>query len=227
MDTLIRSTRLAPVRTRLSDVRALSEETEEERSPPQSDRDLLRRQVEEQLRSELSAELREFRAAEYERLQAEGYAEGLAKAQETVANEVARVQEKLTSALSAMELAHTAALSKLEASVGEVAFAAICRFVRNQAVSAELVLGIVEQTCAQLRADVIASVRLHPRNVRVLSELLQENGEIKLRSLGLRVIPDESLEPGGCVVEAASGQYDGGLESQLRRLHAVLTAAEG
>jgi len=107
---------------------------------------------------------------------------------------------------------------------GEVAFAAVCHLVGRQAATRPFVLGLVEQICRQLRTDVRAMARMHPCDIDTLRELLQD-GELRVHSLGLEVVPDESLELGGCVIEAASGRYDGALEGQLRRLHAVLTDA--
>lgn len=217
MDPLIRSARVDPLRTRLSEVR----------SDPQPDRaQTLRDEIESRLRAQLFQEAQE----QYESARAKGLADGRAsaiaeartKASEELRRALETLNENLRTSLSAMQSAHQAAMSKLESSVGEVAFAAVCRLVSEQSASKAFVLGIVERTCAELRADLSATVRLHPRDIHVVRELLQER-ELRVDSLGLRVVPDESLELGGCVIEAASGQYDGGLESQLRRLHAILT----
>jgi len=130
-----------------------------------------------------------------------------------------------------MAQAHAAALAALESSVGELAFAAVCRLVGHCAASEEFVLGLVRHTCALLHGEVRATLRLHPRDVALLRGRLQGQGtpdlELQLRSLALQVIPDATLALGGCVVEAASGHYEGGLDGQLRRLHAVLTRASG
>jgi flagellar assembly protein FliH len=233
MEALIRFARLAPNRTRLSDSRvgqaALSGTAIGLRrdQPPltHSKQDPLEDRIEKQVASEVAMRLRKVCDEERSHAREQGFAEGLAEAKAAVAKELANAHEALRtrfdSALDAMALAHKATLSKLEASVGEVAFAAVCRVASRQAVSQAFVLGIVEHTCAQLRADLVATVRLHPRDVDTLRELMQEQ-ELRVRSVGMKVVPDESLKLGGCVIEAASGQYDGGLENQLRRLHAAL-----
>jgi flagellar biosynthesis/type III secretory pathway protein FliH len=91
------------------------------------------------------------------------------------------------------------------------------------------VLGFVEQACERLHGEgctaLETSVRLHPRDVALLHHLLDRRGRgglLRLKALGLKVVPDESLEYGGCVVETATGHYDADLEGQLRRLHQVL-----
>jgi flagellar assembly protein FliH len=219
MDTLIRSAQLAPFRTRLSELR-----------PAQPRLDPLREEFERQVRAESAAQIQELYESERKRAHAEGYADGVSAGKAAAATELAQACERLTvqtnRALSALAEAHRAALVKLESSVGEVTFAALCRLVSGQATSRSFVLGVVEHTCAELRADLNATVRLHPRDIETLGEWLQDD-ELWVDSLGLKVVPDESLVLGGCVIEAPSGHYDGGIENQLRRLHAVLTGSVG
>jgi len=222
MDALMRSVRLAPERTRLSDAGGdrLSAQGQLQRQ-----RDALRQEIEQQVRAELAAQIREIHASEREKARAEGLeaavAEATANAEQDLALAHEELKTRLESAICAMEQAHQAALARLESSAGEVAFAAVCRMLAGQAGSQAFVLGLVERACSVLRVDPVATARLHPRDIETLRELLQDQ-ELRVQSLGLKVIPDESLELGGCVIEAASGQYDGGLETQLRRLHSVL-----
>ncbi|MEO8152131.1 MAG: FliH/SctL family protein [Rhizobacter sp.] len=231
MDALIRSIQWAPSRTRLSErpgtdsAAADAANATTSPSPARSRLESLREEIGTQVRSELAAHMQELANTEHERARIDGFAAGMAEAKLAAAKELAQACEKLKAqahgALSAMEQAHQAVLAKLQSNVGEVAFAAVCRLAGRKAASQEFVMGVVEHTCAQLRSEVVATVRLHPRDVNTLRDLLQDQ-ELRVRTVGLKVVSDESLELGGCVIEAASGQYDGGLESQLRRLHAVL-----
>lgn len=234
MDALIRSARLAPFRTRLSEapVRGRTAPGADatsgaKRDEQQSVQDALRAEIEARVRSELASHVQELYEDTHASAHADGYAAGMAEAKAAAAKELAQAREQLEAsveaALSALGQAHQAALSKLESSVGEVAFAAVCRLMSGLASSQTFVLSLVKQTCAQMRADAVATARLHPRDIQILGELVQDDG-LRIQSLGLKVIPDESLELGGCVIEASSGQYDGGLEGQLRRLHAALVA---
>lgn len=230
MDTLIRAAQLAPFRTRLSETRvgqpgAAPNALPGARQTAQGRLDTLRIEIEKQVRTDLAAQMQKLCDSERATARREGYADGRVEAARTAAKEREQAYEELKAnvdrALSAMEQAHRAALSRLESSVGEVAFAAVCRLVSGERASQAFVLGLVEHTCAQVRADAMATARLHPRDIAILHDLLQDQ-ELRVQSLGVTVIADESLELGGCVVEAASGHYDGGLETQLRRLHAVL-----
>jgi flagellar assembly protein FliH len=185
----------------------------------------LREEIEQQVRAEMSGELQ----ARYDEVYQQAHAAGLDAATTTArqaaveAMECERVEmrHQVMSALSALHEAHEAALSQLQTEVGEIAFAAVCRLVGERGSSREFVLSLVARTCAHLRSDAIATVRLHPRDIDTLSGLLQQQ-QLSMESLHLKVVSDESLKLGGCVVEAPSGHYDGGLEEQLQRLHAVL-----
>jgi flagellar assembly protein FliH len=220
MDPVIRSAQLAPFRTRLSEANAPVP-----RNDPRAVQETMRAEVEKHLRAELAAQAQKLFETERERARLAGSAMAVAEAQAAASKELERTNEqlkaKLDDALTAMEQAHHAVLAKLESSVGEVAFAAVCRLVGHKAASQTFVMGLIEHTCAELRADAIATARLHPRDVHTLRDLLQDY-ELRVGGLGLKVLADESVALGGCVIEAGSGHYDGGLESQLRRLHAVL-----
>lgn len=236
MDPLIRSAQLAPLRMRLSETRAAKVQgsgpvdagaSREEIQVPAS---VPREEIERQVRAEMTVQSQKLYEAERQRAHEEGYAAGLAAANAAAADELAKIhgklQTKLDGAVAALEGAHQTALARLESSVGEVAFAVVCRFVGEKATSESFVLGLVEQACAQLRTDASATARLHPRDIGTLHGLL-DNSELRIQSLGLKLVADESLQLGGCIIEAASGQYDAGLENQLRRLHAVLTQTAG
>lgn len=231
MDALIRSAALAPFRTRLSEAPARTAapaaagQPNGHRGPAPAVRETLRQEIEKQVRLELATHMQKLYESECARARTAGRAAAEAEAQAAAARELAQAREQLegqfANAVSTLQRSHEALRARLEASVGEVAFAAICRIAGEKAASRAFVMGMVERTCAELRADSTATARLNPRDLEVLSDLLQDH-ELRVQSLGLKVIADESIELGGCVVEAASGQYDGGLESQLRRLHAVL-----
>ena len=228
MDPLIRAAQLAPLRMRLSEARgdAIAPTAAPAGAIPADGSQALRHEIETQLRGELSAQLQAACEHEFERARSDGQAAAVAAAEAATSLEIARIREQLqarvTSALTALERGHQQALSKLQTRVGEIAFAALCRLVGEEGRSPAFIMSMVENLCAQLRGDTIATVRLHSRDIRALGELLQP--PVSIQALQLNVLPDDSLTLGGCVIEAASGHYNGALDEQLRRLHAVLTA---
>ena len=217
MDALIRAARLAPFRLRLSETRVPAPLTSHPAAPS------LREQMEAQVRAESDARCQE----QYDAARERGRLDGLAEARQLAAQDRAAARDELRAqvdaAIAALGRAHTEALARLESCVGEVAFAAVCRLVGEKAGTFEFVSGLVAQACAQLRAETRATARLHPRDVELLRGA-DEGGELRVQAIDLTLVPDDTLPLGGCVLEAASGRFDGGLEQQLRRLHAVLTA---
>ncbi|HEY6927836.1 MAG TPA: FliH/SctL family protein [Steroidobacteraceae bacterium] len=232
MGPLIRSAALAVARRRLSEVHATDGP---EGSKPEtvvqalSVKEAARREIEQQVREELTRHLQEALDVERQRAYVEGHASGLAQGRADAAAELAQEREKLLlqarGAFAALEQAHEGVLTKLESSVGEVAFAAVCRLLSRELSSRSLVVGIVEQTCSLLRKETFATARLHPRDIGVLRSLMAGEA-LQVQGVKVDLVPDESLRLGGCVVECPSGRFDGGLESQLRRLHAVLVAPD-
>jgi len=221
MGPLIRSASLAVARRRLSEIREGAVEH------ALAAKDAARLEIERQVREELTRDLQEILDVERQRAHGEGYAEGLAQGRADAAAELAQHREKLVlqarGALAALAQAHEVALNRFESNVGEIAFAAVCRLLSRELLSRSLVMGLVEQTCSVLRNETLATARLHPRDIETLRELT--GGEdLLVQGLRLNLVPDESLRLGGCIIESSSGRLDGGLESQLRRLHAVLAA---
>src|SRR3954470_18110935 len=121
MDTLIRAARLAPLRLRLSETRASAPLTSHPATPS------LRDQIEAQVRAETAARGQE----QYEAARARGRLDGLAEARQLATEERTAAREQLRvevdEAVAALGRLHAEALSRLESSVGEVAFAAVCR----------------------------------------------------------------------------------------------------
>jgi flagellar assembly protein FliH len=228
MDPLIRSAELGTARMRLN-TQALAPAHGPRRDDAASAQARLRDEIERSVRAELGAEARAAAEAERERARAQGHAEGLVEGRSEAMLDAARARAELQAeaarALQALREAHAAALDAFEADVGRVAFAAVCKLVGGQAASRAFVQGLVEQVCAPLRAEPGATARLHPRDIALLGELV-DGGTLALGSPGMRVVPDESLALGGCVVETAMGEAHGDLDSQLRRLHAALTASD-
>lgn len=70
-------------------------------------------------------------------------------------------------------------------------------------------------------ADCPATVRLHPTDVAAL-------GDVEALAAGRRLtmVPDPSVEPGGCVVDAAGRQVDAQIGPALERVAAALSGPE-
>lgn len=233
MDTLIRSLRIEARRVRLSDARlghaaAAAPPAEPAPSPEAS----LRAEIDAQVRAEIAAHAESVYEAARERGRSDGHGEALSNARAQAAEELTSARAELTlrvsSALAAIERAHELALARLESAVGELTWIAVCRLAGQSAFMPEFVLGVARQVCAELRGESAATARLHSRDIATLRDFMGDfppDRELRIGELRLTIEPDDSLDLGGCVIEARSGEYDGSLEAQLRRLHAVLVTS--
>jgi flagellar biosynthesis/type III secretory pathway protein FliH len=221
MDAVIRSAAVAPVRARLP---VHPPRPVDQRPDPVAQR----AQLERALRAELAVEAGRVLDAERARAREEGRAAGLADAELATQAAVSEAEQKAAASaattLAALSAAHERAVAQFERSVGEIAFAALCRLLAEQVPPQDLVHASVRRTCAELRGDATAVARLHPEDVETIQRWTDGGG---LRGIGLTVVGDATVDRGGCVLDAPSGRYDGGLDSQLRRLHQALTARAG
>lgn len=228
MEPVIRSARLAPSRTKLRSVGVIDAGAKGAGEPEVDPTRALRDDIERQLRREMAAQQQSHYEQEFERARREGLSAAIDQARSEAGAELQRVREQLKDqvlrTLDGLERAHMLAVARLDGSVGEIAFAALCKLIGRESASRSMLGEMVAQTCLQLRGDTAATLRVHPRDLGTLQHLLQ--GPLSLRTLQVELVADESLSLGGCVAEATSGTYDGGLETQLRRLHSVIGAPD-
>jgi flagellar biosynthesis/type III secretory pathway protein FliH len=224
MEPLIRSPTLGISRIRLS--ASLNDRQRRDQEEKASPVDQLRAEVEQSVRTEILKEIEALHERERVRAEAEGYADGLAQghaaAHAQATQDRAESRADINHALAAMQQAHRETLDRLEKGIGELTFAAICQLIGQHAASRVFRLGVIEQLCTSIRSGEIASLRLHPREIESLKGLADADA-LPAVVAGVRMIPDELLELGGYVVESSVGEFCGSLESQLRKLHAVLT----
>lgn len=171
---------------------------------------------------------------------AEGYAEGhaaglaaaRAQAQATAAqvrNEseaaerqrdahLARAVDLLLTAANDLRKRDQIALAAIEDTVVELALS-IARTVldRELATSADPGADAIARALALAPDECPVTVRLHPDDARALGALSQA-----AQGRELVVVADPSVEPGGCVAEAAGRQVDAQVGSALARVAAVL-----
>jgi flagellar assembly protein FliH len=89
------------------------------------------------------------------------------------------------------------------------------------------VLDVVRAALTELQHATVVRVRVNPADMEVVSvqwdQLVPRND---LR--GAELVPDEQVEPGGCVIETGTGMADGQLSTKLTQIAAMFQAvAEG
>jgi flagellar assembly protein FliH len=128
----------------------------------------------------------------------------------------------LSDAAEAFRQREATSLAEIEHVVADLALR-VARAVldRELAVSKNPGQEALTRALALAPQDCPATIRLHPSDVAVLGDV-----EALAGGRRLTVVPDSSVEPGGCVVDAAGRQVDAQIGSALERVAAVLSGQE-
>ncbi|WKB51656.1 FliH/SctL family protein [Eleftheria terrae] len=235
MDAVIRSVQLAPEKARLGPAGAVARPATPAQKPagvaPSApaaaavpDTAALRRELETALRREMAGEAARLFEEERRRGHAQGLQDGLAQGRKDAAAAEAALQQqalqRIDAALARIEAEQRASLQRLQDDVGSIAFAAVCRILGEHAVTPAAVAACVGTQLQALPHQGPVTVRLHPSDVQALQPWLKAEG----RSQPLVLVADDSLALGGCILESEHGRHDAGLDTQLRRLKAVIDA---
>jgi flagellar assembly protein FliH len=232
METVIRAPRLALQRARLQSL-----EVGEPAGEPSAATtpvlvnavDAARIELESRIRAELVCQLEQVAKAELDASRKRGFAQGLdeGRAQselEAKAHEEQRRRETHT-VLEGVRSALRKTIEDLTGQAAAISFEAVCRIAGERAASKEFVLGTVESIIAYAKVSSAFSLRMHPRDAATLRAALQAPDRVAGHAV--EIVEDESIACGGCVIDAAIGSFDGKLETQLRRLRAVLSGVDG
>ncbi len=161
------------------------------------------------MRADAEAEREELRRAAAEA----GRAEGLAAA---------------AAALTEIASARARRLEELERELAEVALEIGRRIVgRALALDPSLVLSIVREAIAPVRARREVALRVHPADAELVEAELPGLAATLERAPGLVVRADPGLARGDVVVETEAGRVDARVEAQLALLERAIRHAEG
>lgn len=179
----------------------------------------MRSQIEQELanaRMQIEKELETARAA----AEREGFANGMAKAEDAARKAVAEQVARLESIIAALSQTRTAIIDDAEDAIVELAYTAICRIVGDAVMTRSAVAGVVEQVLMGFKEHESLIVRLNPQDV----ELLQQ-GANSTDGWTATLRADTSIRIGGCIVDSGNGTVDARLETQLTRLCEALLSA--
>jgi len=162
-------------------------------------------------RRKVQAELAELRAEAERRGYAVGHEKGEAEARRLLQAQIDRFQ----GLAAQLAQARTAVLAEAEDGIVELAFAALCRILGEQAASRDGVRAMVAHCAADVREREQVGIRLHPDDVALLGDVAGQP---------VRVSADPGIVLGGCIVDSAKGTLDARLDIQLARLAETLLA---
>lgn len=179
---------------------------------------VLRAETAEQELAALRNELEELKFEARE----QGYAAGYDESQEKVS---ADSQEQLAALRTVAENAQAGyqdIMQQAEDDLVETVFAAVARIIGNELVKPESVASVVRDTAKQVVDARELIVKLSSADYQMINDhglTLFGEGE---RISNIRVVADEAVELGGCILETEKGGLDARLEVQLERLKQVL-----
>lgn len=137
--------------------------------------------------------------------------------------EVDRVRRLVQAMLSGFARQRRDLLSELQPYVVRIAVEVARRIVRRELRTDP---GMVSRTIGSALEQVAAAsetrVRVHPLDAQVLQSTIREIVPAPDEAAGLAIIPDGSIERGGCVVESDRGIVDARLQTQFEEMQARL-----
>ncbi|MGD8454320.1 MAG: FliH/SctL family protein [Phycisphaerae bacterium] len=166
---------------------------------------------------------------------AEGRAEGEKQARkETHATavkearaQVAALVEALRAAVGEFEQSKRRLLAVAESGLIDLALAIARRVCKLEAgASTDTAVGNARQLLEMVQHTGDAELRVHPREHEGLQELAADFLEETGRLGHVRIVPDESVSAGGCVLTTPTGEIDARIETQLDRIAAALRVTE-
>lgn len=142
--------------------------------------------------------------------------------------ENARFQEQISS-LNALLHSIPEAISKhrhqLSAEIADIVLLIANKFFITQQKNKESIVHQITQIIDQLNNRQNITIALHPQDLTLL-----EKGDIQIDIAScenMRLVPDDDLRLGGCIVKSEHGVFDAGIERQIDSLKHVLLQMRG
>ena len=168
------------------------------------------------------AEAENVREAAHE----EGYKDGLADGSQAARELTARLE----SAIAEVARERAALADTVEQEVLKLCVEAVEKIIRHEIkTDPRVVLRIIHACLRRVRDRADVAVRVSPDDVEIVKEHREELLGAADGLDNLSIIDDRRISPGGCVVEAPSGDIDARVETQVDQLRKKLseTNADG
>ena len=144
------------------------------------------------------------------------YAQGLT---DGAAQERALLHEQLTAfnaLLSTIPEAISTNRQQLSSEIADIVLLITSKFFINQQQDKDSIIHQINQILTQLNDKQNLEIALHPHDLAVI----QQN-EIATHK-NIRLLPDDTLRLGGCIISSDHGVFDAGIERQMDNLKQVL-----
>lgn len=145
-----------------------------------------------------------------------GFSEGLAEAETKLACEFAQLKTLIENIPPAM----TENRLQLSDEIADIVLLIIKQFFINQQQTKDSIALQINQLLNQLNDKQNIELSVHPKDLALLQQ-----GKLKIDAKAcknLRIVPDDNLRLGGCVVRSDHGVFDASIERQIDNLKQVL-----
>ncbi len=150
---------------------------------------------------------------------AEGKRRGIESGEEEFRTSVGQAADIMEQVVAALEESRKEFLDELEPQLARLAQAVAARILTYEASHSE---DVVRQMARAVLESVLdqeqVTLRVHPGDLDVLGAYREELLRTFERIKQLELIPDESVESGGCVAETSTLVVDGQLATRLQRV---------
>ncbi|HEX3031768.1 MAG TPA: FliH/SctL family protein [Bacillota bacterium] len=191
--------------------------------------DSARRQVEENLQQaredaeNIVLEARDEVEALKEQAWEEGYRQGFNKALEDAAAQADELRAQAQEVLKSARAEHDLILKDTESEIIGLVLAIAEKVIKSEiAVRTELVGQMVREAILKATDREELVIRVNPGDLEYVNCLSEELRKENPGMRSLRIIGDNVISPGGCVVETPNGSVDATLERQLSELREAL-----
>lgn len=147
---------------------------------------------------------------------AQGLARGRAEAQAALESELRRARETIAASLGELHTLRQQMIDENRAALLELATVIAGRVVRARIAAGDpVVVRVAEEVLGSLPAKPGRKVRVSPDDHGTISETIAALGE---SAVGIEVVPDPAISPGGLIVEEVEEVIDARLETSLASL---------
>jgi flagellar assembly protein FliH len=151
--------------------------------------------------------------AEIARMEQAAYAEGYRVSMATARQDLGTQLQQAAGLLTGAQDAKAQALAEAEPEVVRLVLAIAKKVIHREiATDTRVVVDTVRESLQRLGGRAVARVRANPAELPALNEAWHELTSVCRE---LEFIPDESVSPGGCVVESRQGEIDARVETQV------------
>ncbi len=156
---------------------------------------------------------------------AEGRKEAEAEFNKQLEQRISKIEERLAATLDRIDRQRKKVVVSAEAQVTNLAMAVARKIIaREIEENKEIVLGVVRRALAQLSDREHLTIRVSPQDIQTANGKKELWSTVADRLEDVTVRADPGIEPGGCIIESASGVADARIDVQFEELYTLVSS---